>query len=125
LGIVQLVVSLGAIPAGLSMLFERDGSGIGMSVEVLSGSQFPDFFIPGLFLFFGNGVMNVAGAIFSFKKSKYAESLGLVLGIYLLIWMAVQLYYIGFIHYLQSLFILIGIVEILLIYLSSRQKLRR
>lgn len=35
LGIIQVIIAIGAIPAGLSMIIEPDGTGVGMSTEVL------------------------------------------------------------------------------------------
>lgn len=47
LGIIQAFVAIGAIPAGYSMIVEPNGSGLGMTTEILAGSPFTNFFIPG------------------------------------------------------------------------------
>ena len=114
LGLTECFVALGAIPAGLSMIFTPDGSGVGMSTALLTGSPFPDFFIPGIFLLVVNGLFQVAGAIFSFGKNRFAGIIGLALGIILLLWIVVQIYFIGLTHFLQVLFLLVAIVEIVL-----------
>jgi len=114
LGILQSFIALLAIPAGWSMIFEPDGSGIGISTEILQTSPFPNFYIPGLFLFIGNGLCHLTGAVFSFKKSKLAGIIGIGLGIFLLTWIMVQVYYTaGIIHFLQPLFFVVAIVEII------------
>ncbi len=123
LGIVQVIIAVGAIPAGLFMILEPDGSRVGMSVEMLSGSPFRNFFIPGLFLLGINGILNATGAFLSFAGKKYAGISGLGLGIYLVIWICVQVYFIGLTFFLQPLFLVIGIIEIFLGYsLLSKRK---
>ena len=114
LGITEAFVALGALPAGYSMIVEPDGGGLGMTLSLLSGSPFKDFFIPGLFLFIVNGLLNVAGAVLSFKKSKFAPVTGLVLGFGLLIWIVVQVYSVGLNHFLQPAYFMIGVGEIIL-----------
>jgi len=116
LGIIQAFVAMGAIPAGLSMIFDPSGNGIGISTEILVESPFRNFFIPGIFLFVINGLFNILGAFFSFSKNKYAGVLGLGLGILLVIWICIQVYITGLIHFLQPLFFTIGIIEIILSY---------
>ncbi|NOX87142.1 MAG: hypothetical protein GXO86_14495 [Chlorobi bacterium] len=116
-GIIQAFVALGAIPAGLSMIFEPDGSGVGMSTEILAKSPFPDFFIPGLFLFFVNGLFNLIAAYISFKRKRYAGIPGIILGSFLVIWICTQVYYIGLAHFVQPLFFMAGVIEIILSYI--------
>ena len=116
LGIIQVIISIGAIPAGLSMIIEPNGTGVGMSAEVLLTSPFQNFFIPGIFLLVVNGLFNAVGAFLSFTRNKYAGIFGLMLGIILLLWISIQVYFIGLIHFLQPLFFVIGIIEIILGY---------
>ena len=112
LAIVQCVVAVLAIPSGLSLMLKPDGSGIGLPIELLQNSPFADYFIPGLFLFVFNGLSNVVGAVISFRKSKYTGVLGLGLGAILLLWILIQVYLTGLVHFLQPLFFLIAIIEI-------------
>jgi len=116
LGIIQLFISIGAIPAGLSMIFEPDGAGVGMSTEILVNAPFRTFLFPGLVLFIDLGLSNLIAAFLSFRKSKYAGILGCLLGIILLIWLSVQIYFIGLTFFLQLVFFVVGIVEIYLGY---------
>jgi hypothetical protein len=122
LGTIQTIVAVGAITAGLSMIFQPDGRGIGISTDILLGSPFKNFFIPGLFLFFINGLFHGFGAILSFKRHKYAKTLGLILGIILLVWICVQVYFISLTHFLQPTFFFIGIIEIVLSLLQPKIK---
>ena len=116
LGIIQAFIAIGAVPAGLSMIFDPSGNGIGMTTEILAESPFNDFFIPGIFLFAVNGLFNILGAFLSFSKNKYAGEIGLGLGVLLVIWICIQVYITGLIHFLQPLFFVIGVIEIILSY---------
>jgi len=114
LGIIQAFVAIGAIPAGYSMIVEPDGSGLGMTTDILAESSFTDFFIPGLFLLIVNGLFNMINAILCFIKFKPAVLIGLLLGVSLIIWVFVQVYSIGLTHFLQPAYFIIGIIEIIL-----------
>ena len=117
LGIFQSITAVGAIPAGLSMIFQPDGTGIGLSTGILEGSPFNNYIIPGLFLFFVNGLANVFGVVLSFRKSKKADVFGLSLGILLVMWICIQVWITGLIHFLQPTFFVIGVIEIVSSYI--------
>jgi hypothetical protein len=121
LGLIQVFVAVGALPAGYLLLVEPDGHGLGMTTAILAGSPFKDFFIPGLFLFVVNGLSNLFGAVLCFIKSGYAAASGIILGIALLIWVLVQVYSIGLTHFLQPTFFIIGCIEIILGFMLSFQ----
>jgi len=116
LGIVQVFIAVGAIPAGLSMIFQPDGSGIGISTDILLDSPFSDFLVPGLFLLLVNGLCNAIGAFFSFRRNNYAGLIGLSLGIIMILWICTQVYLVGLIHFLQPLFFVVGLGELILGY---------
>ncbi len=113
LGSIQIFVALGAIPAGLSMILHPDGTQLGMSIEFLQNSPFEDFYIPGLFLFVFNGVFHLTAAILSFFRRKYAGTMGLMLGTILVLWIILQVYFIGLSSFMQPLFFFIGLIEII------------
>ncbi len=116
LGVLQVFVAIGAIPAGLSMILDPSGNGLGLSHDILIDAPFHDFYIPGIFLLVGNGVFNIIGAVLAFRKNKQAGKFGLGLGVFLVLWICIQMYFIGFIHFLQPLFLMIGIIEIFISY---------
>lgn len=114
LAILQAFVAIGAIPAGFSMVIQPDGSGLGMTTDILKNSPFPDFFIPGLFLFTVNGLFNLVAAIMSFISTRFSAIPGLLLGITLSVWICVQVYYIHLSSFMQPIFFGIGLTEIVL-----------
>ncbi len=114
LGIIQVFVAIGALPAGYAMMAEPDGHGLGMTTSLLADSPFHSFLIPGILLFTVNGIFNIVAAVFSFLRKYYAWFLGVALGIAMLIWISVQVYSIGLNSVLQPVYFGIGILEIVL-----------
>ena len=114
LGALQLFVGLGALPVGLNLVLWPDGSGIGLPLDLLKDSPFPDFFIPGLVLFAVNGLCNLIAAVITFRRRRRAGVIGIFLGIFLALWILIQAYLIGWVTWLQPLYLAIGLVEILL-----------
>ena len=121
LGIIFVCVAIGALPAGYLMLAEPDGSGLGMTPEMLKGLPFKTYLIPGLFLFTVNGIFNLAGSLLCFFKSRFTAYAGLLLGAAMIIWISVQVYFLGLTHFLQPTFFFIGTAEIVLSAILYRQ----
>jgi hypothetical protein len=123
LGLIQLFVAVMAIPSGLMMLYDTTGSLIGLPVDLLDGSPFKDYLIPGLFLFIVNGIGHLVAGILSLNNRLYSGILGIFFGAILIIWIIIQLYYTeGIVHFLQPLFFVIGGAEIVLGYLIAKDR---
>jgi len=121
LGIILTVVAIGAIPAGLAMILKPDGSIMHLPIDILQGSPFKDFLIPGLYLFGVNGLASLAGAVICFVHSRYSAISGLVLGICLVLWIIVQMLTTGLISWMQPTYFAVGLVEIAFGLLIMRQ----
>ncbi len=111
LGCIQAFIALGAIPAGLGFLSDTSGARMGNSVGMLGNSPLKSFLIPGLFLLIVHGFGNVAGAILSFRKNTLAGLSGLSLGLILVLWIVIQVHWIGLGSFMQPLFFVIGVLE--------------
>ena len=118
LGFIQIFIGIGAIPSGLSMIINPSGAGMQMPIEMLENSPFSNFLIPGLFLFAVNGLANLIAGIISLKQHKLTWLIALGLGTFLMVWLLVQLYWIGF-HWLQVFYFFLGFIEV---YLGLRIK---
>jgi hypothetical protein len=121
LGFILALVAVGAIPAGMALILKPDGSILHMPTDILHGSPFKDFLIPGIFLFGVNGMAGLAGAVLCFFHSRYSAISGLILGIGLVVWIIVQLLTTGLISWMQPAYFTIGLVEIILGLLIMRQ----
>ncbi len=113
LGVLQVFVGIGAIPAGVGLIADPSGVSMGMSLDWLAGSPFPNFLIPGLFLFAVNGLGSFAGALMTFRRRQYAGLVAIGLGGFLMAWITIQVIIIGPpIHWLQTLYFVLGAVEL-------------
>lgn len=120
LGILQSLVALSAIPAGMLMIMQPDGSKLGIPIEMLDASPFSDFLIPGIFLFSINGLAQGFAGLSSFMQYKFYRTLGFILGIVLVLWIMIQVYFINPIHFLQVIYFIIGLIEVVLsVYLLN------
>ena len=113
LEILQAFIGVGAIPAGIAMIYNPSGSDLGMTVEMLINSPFTDFLIPGIFLLGINGIGSLIGALVSFLHYRYAGKIAIGLGIFLILWIFIQVYWLG-LHWLHILYFILGIIELVL-----------
>ena len=114
-----VVLGVGALGGGLQFILDPTGESIGMSAELLAGSPFTDFLIPGLILFTVLGVYPLFVCYGLYKRRQWAWPAALSVGVALIIWIVVQGAVIGFGHWLQWLYLLFGIVIVLLVLLPS------
>lgn len=114
LATLEIIVGLGAVSAGVSMIVEPSGAGIGMSPELLAGSPFDDYLVPGLVLTSVNGLLGLVGAYGSLRRRRWAGPLGMALGLFLIAWIVVQVAWIGLEIWLQPAFLGVGVAELLL-----------
>lgn len=126
LGILQVFIGIGAIPAGLSLITDPTGAGLGMPMDMLAGSPFPNFLIPGLVLLTVNGLGSLVGAVLTFRRQRFAPLVAIGLGIFLIGWIAVQLIMpnLGF-HWLHPTYLILGIAEAALGWLFDPEAVRR
>ena len=121
LGLLQIFVAIGALPAGYAMITDPTGNSLGMTTEMLAGSHFQNFLVPGIFLFTVNGVFHLLAGILSILKKKYTWLFGLALGFALLVWITVQVFSVNMSSFLQPMFFIIGITEIFLSLVIRKQ----
>jgi hypothetical protein len=113
-GILQAFIGLGAVICGALLVVAPDGRLLRMPLEMLEGSPFRSFLIPGLILFLVNGVGNAVSAILCFRRNRIAGFTGMVFGFGLIIWIFVQVSMIGGGHWLQYLYFGLGILLLVL-----------
>jgi len=111
---VELMVAIGAIPAGYAYIKDPSGAGLGVTVELLANSPLKDFLIPGLFLLIVNGFCQLTGAVFSILNKPVAGKIGLILGFVLMVWIVIQVIWIGLSSFMQPLFFFVGLFEMAL-----------
>ena len=124
--LLMLFQALSAIPTGFCMTMDPSGAGIGLPNYLLEQSPFSNFLIPGLFLGIVLGVFPVIilyglitrkdfwklNRINLYKKHHWALGYSYYLGILLIVWINMQLYFgIGF-HILHFVYSILGLLII-------------
>ena len=111
---LQLLIGIGAVAAGIGFILKPDGSNLGMPVELLGEAPFEDYLIPGIVLLTINGLGSILGCLLSFRCHPFAGKVTMILGVAMVIWISIQVYWMGLISWLQPVYFVVGIIEIFL-----------
>jgi hypothetical protein len=122
LGLLQAFIALTALAGGFMFVKDPSGAAMGYTVSMLEGSIFPDFLVPGLFLFVVNGLGSLIGAVLSFIKNRNAGPAAIALGVILVAWIVIQVSIIRSTHWLQGVYFALGLVELVLGMLVRRRQ---
>jgi len=113
-GVLQSLIGIGAVICGALLVIRPDGRYLQMPLDMLKNSPFRNFLIPGLILFLVNGAGNIVSAVLCFRMHRLAGFGGLFFGFGLIIWLFVQINMIGGGSWLQYLYFVLGILQLLL-----------
>ena len=123
LGILQAFIGVTAAAGGFGLISDPSGAKMAVSMEWLNGSPFVDYFIPGLVLLAVIGAGNVLASVTSFVRNKFAAHLAIALGLFLALYMAVEVLFIGLRNLSQPLYFILGLIVFVLgMQLSKRAK---
>ena len=128
--------AISAIPAGLSLIFDPSGNNLNLPIKLLKGSPFPNFLIPGLFLFFVLGIFPIITLYGLIKKNKFklGEKINLYkkyhwsltfsyyLGLLLILWINMQQFFIREFSMLHFIYAMLGILILLITNLPNTKK---
>ena len=102
-----------AIFSGLLMINDPEGRLLNIPLTILSATPFKNFFIPGLILTLIVGGTNMIAVIGFLLQAKYQLNWSIAGGIVLCGWILIQLIMLGFTHWLQALYLAVGLLTIL------------
>lgn len=105
-----LLLGIGALAGGAALLARPDGSVMGFDVEILAGSPFIDFTIPGLILGGLFGIGSFVVATMGLRHLRIAPFLAFAIGCAQMIWIVVELAIIGEFSFLHPTFFGVGLV---------------
>lgn len=128
LGILQAFIGIGAVAGGLGLMLNPSGGSLGLPLELLEKTPFSTYLVPGLVLFTVNGLGNLAGAVASFTRRRFAGEIAMALGAFLVAWILIQVYWMSGFHWLHWLYLGLGIVEAALgwsVWRAYRTQLQR
>lgn len=117
--VVLAFLGVSALVGGGQFLLDPSGDSIGMPTSALAGSPFADFLVPGLILFAVLGVYPLAVAYGLRGRRRWAWPATVSVGVATVVWIAVQGAIIGFGHWLQWLYLLVGVAILGLALLPS------
>jgi hypothetical protein len=108
--IVLGLLGIGALAGGAALVAKPDGSVMGFSVEILRGSPFADFTVPGIILGGLFGVGSFVVAAMGLRHLRIAPFLAFAIGCGQMIWIVVELAIIGEFSFLHPTFFGVGLV---------------
>ena len=109
-----LFVGLGAVAGGLGAILDPSGESLGVTVDLLINSPFENYLIPGIVLFSLIGLTSLLVSFLTFKQHLLSGGATIILGFIMIIWIVLQVYWIGWLTLLQPTFLVIGFAEIIL-----------
>jgi len=112
--LLQLIIGVSAVAGGWTFAAYPDGAALGMDVTLLEQSPFASYLIPGLILLVINGFGQLAGAVTTLTKNRHAGEVAIALGLFLIAWIVLQVWWIGLSSWLQPLCLSFGILEVTL-----------
>ena len=110
--VILLLLGGSAIYGGWMLIADPSGASLGIPVDLLEGSPFPNYFIPGLLLFLVIGLDSLVLMIFTIKKYGIAPPLISIQGIVLCGYLSVEILMGFFFPLLQAPYYLIGLLLI-------------
>lgn len=104
------LTGVNALIAGVLFMIDPSGKKIGMSISYLSHSPFSTYLIPGITLFFVNGLLNIMTAIICINKYGYYPVLIIIQGLFLSGWIIAQVIWVRDFNALHFTMLSIAIV---------------
>jgi hypothetical protein len=113
LGAIQAFIGVTAIAGGFRLASNPSGT-LDIPLEWLSNSPFTNYFIPGMVLLIIIGFGNVLASMVTFLRKRYTGSIAAALGIFLILFMTIEVWFIDLRNFLQPLYFALGVTELIL-----------
>jgi hypothetical protein len=135
LSVLILFLGIAALISGPMLFLSPDGSFMQMSTDVLKGSPFPDYLIPGIILFLFMGVFPLIVGVGllktgwrglytlnPFTRRQWAWTGSIAVGVILLIWIITETVLLGYVSFLQPVMGMWGLTILLFTALPGVRK---
>ena len=122
--ILLFILAVSAFFGSWGLISDPSGKAIQIPIEMLDGTPFSDYLIPGIILLFANGFLSLVIAVLTIKKTKHYPWFIILQGCVLIGWLTAELilnkeFFYPIIHYpLYS----IGILLIVLGFIIEKRK---
>jgi hypothetical protein len=108
---VQILIGLTAIAGGIQLISDPSGNSMGLSEQWLARSPFSSFAMPGWALLLIIGVGNALASLMAVFGHRHAYPFSMMQGLFLMIFITVEVWIIGWRVVLQPLYFVLGIVQ--------------
>lgn len=110
---LQLFIGLTAIAGGFKLVSNPNGIP-DFPIEWLRNSPFTSYFMPGLVLLIVIGFGNVLAGPVIFLRKRYSGSIAVLLGLFLILYMTIEVWFVGLRNFLQPLYFVLGVIVLIL-----------
>lgn len=109
--LLSALLGVGALVNGLQLVLDPSGASVGLRTELLAGSPFSSYLIPGLILAVLVGLTQVAAALSTIRRPAQGPLLTLIAGALLMGWIGGQWLFLTETHWLQPTCFGLGLLE--------------
>jgi hypothetical protein len=102
--------------SGIMMMINPNGATLQLPLDLLDGTIFKDYFIPGILLTALVGVTNFLALFYIIQKKSNRYNWAITGGFAIIFWILIQMMVIHTIYWLHFLFLGIGLLIILIAY---------
>ena len=113
LGVVQAFIGITAIAGGLRLVSNPNGLP-DVPLEWLVNSPFTNYFFPGLVLLIVIGFGYIVSCTVTFLRKRYSGNMAALLGICLILYMTLEVWFVGLRNFLQPLYFVLGVIVLIL-----------
>jgi hypothetical protein len=113
LGILQIFIGITAVLGGFGLVSDPSGTKMNVPLELLKNSPFTNYLIPGLVLLIVIGVGHILAGVVTFLRHRYSGNISAFFGALLVLYMIIEVLFIGWVNFSQPLYFVLGAVELI------------
>ena len=107
---LELFLAVGAVAGGGGMLLDTSGRGQGLPNNLLDGTPFRSYLVPGIVLLALNAVLPTAVAVLAIRRQPIARLGHLAVAVTLACWLVGETFFIGVASWMQPFFFVYALV---------------
>lgn len=112
LGVTQAFIGITAIAGGFRLVSNPNGLP-DFPIEWLINSPFTNYFFPGLVLLIVIGFGYTVSCAVTFLRKRYSGRMAALLGICLILYMTIEVWFVGLRNFLQPLYFVLGVIVLI------------
>jgi len=107
---LELIIGVSAVVGGALLALDPSGHTVGLRVDLLAGTGFASFLVPGILLLVANGALPLVVAAATIRQRRWAGSGHLAVGLVLFVWLGIQTFLLGRASSLQPTLLLLAVL---------------